>query len=1164
MNSNIAALQTIVNALQTNDYVTSVTPVTKGEETIGYTITFSNSDPITIYHGTNGEDGHTPIIGVKQAADGIYYWTVDGEWLLDENGSRVRVYGNDDIVPQLKIEGGYWCVSYDNGASWTQLSKATGEDGDSFFKSVAQDDNNVYFTLADNTVITLPKGSALEIIFEEEALVGMLPNSNREIGYTVKSDTDSVVVEITSSADIKARVVTDDESGLTGKVHIATGDVIDEYSKVIVFVSNGQRVIMRSISFEKASLVVDEMAVEFFSVDAEGCEVALEFWSNVECEAHIPDDAQSWISVVPNTRAMEKSTITLRIEPNDGAYRSAEVTVRPVGGELSISYWVGQRPKEDSSVEQLEREALIAIYNALDGDNWVNNSNWCSDRPLNEWYGVETDGWYVIGLDIKGRVTAHSPKSIFPEEAQNLRYLKYLHLENTSVDSFADGLSLSNLEELWCHRNVFLHLTELAPIYNLGNLKEFRVFGCDNDLYSISDTALTPTPIPDELLDNKALQTLCLDRCNLSGVIPDKLWELTNLELLSIYNAHSYDMCGDPLLSGTFPSDIANLSNLESLNISNVDLSGGIPEEIYTLTKLVDLSIDHCSIGGQLSPNMQNLKNLTSLNLRRCDLEGELPEELAILMDGKLNTCMLSENRLSGNIPDKISAHPKWAQMWSSIVDYNQFSLTVDDIPAPSFNTKDVWGNRLISDDIYKNNSYTIIYGYNFSMFPYISNAVYSCHEMHKLYNSYKQCGVEVIMFDGSGYSGPGTKAESVQKFLTENNLPWSAVLSNPFGMAAIPYIVVVDSMGKVAYATIIVNPIPSIEDVWDFFEEKFPNEYYTSTDYSQDGVVTTLQTATKGNGINIVLMGDAYSDRQIADGTYRRDMEYIYNNLFTEEPYKSFKDHFNVYCVNVVSATEGYDYGNTAIGGYFGDGTLVGGNDNAVFSYALNAISANDMNEALLIVAMNSDNYAGTCYMYYPDNETGTYGSGVSVAYFPRGGNQTVFAQLLHHEACGHGFAKLNDEYAYEEYGHVPSNIVLQTQREQSDWGWWKNVDFTGDQSAVRWSNFIADVRYANEGLGAFEGGMTYWTGVWRPTENSIMRYNTGGFNAPSREAIYYRIHKLAYGDSWEYDYEEFVEWDAINRTAEASAKCKAAKPVIYQPTHAPIVVNKSWRDAK
>ena len=345
----------------------------------------------------------------------------------------------------------------------------------------------------------------------------------------------------------------------------------------------------------------------------------------------------------------------------------------------------------------------------------------------------------------------------------------------------------------------------------------------------------------------------------------------------------------------------------------------------------------------------------------------------------------------------------------------------------------------------------------------------------------------------------------------------------------------------------------------------EFYPDYYISSDYSSDGGVETLQTATVGNGIDIVLMGDAYSDREIADGSYEADMEYLYDNLFTQEPFKTHKDMFNVYYVNVVSATEGYDNAGAALGGYFGDGTLVGGNDNKCFEYALNAVSEDRMDEALIIVAMNSDAYAGTCYMYYPESATGTYGSGPAVAYFPKGGDQTTFAQLLHHEANGHGFAKLADEYAYEDYGAVPDANVTQTRDQQNSWGWWKNVDFTSDPAQVRWSYFLEDERYANEDLGVFEGGLTYWTGVWRPTEDSIMRYNTGGFNAPSREAIYYRIHKLAYGDSWEYDYEEFVKYDAVNRSS-SSAPQKTRRNYVerpLEPTAGPVVVGKSWRNA-
>ena len=197
MNTNISSLQSIVNALQKNDYITNVSPVRKDGEIVGYTITFAHSDTITIYHGTNGKDGangkdgYTPQIGVMKDTDGIYYWTVDGEWLLDGKGNKIQANGIngtngtngsngqdgsngtngvDGITPRLKIENDYWYVSYDNGATWTELGKATGEDeadGDTIFSSITQDDEYVYFNLADGTMITLPKHDKENIQFED-------------------------------------------------------------------------------------------------------------------------------------------------------------------------------------------------------------------------------------------------------------------------------------------------------------------------------------------------------------------------------------------------------------------------------------------------------------------------------------------------------------------------------------------------------------------------------------------------------------------------------------------------------------------------------------------------------------------------------------------------------------------------------------------------------------------------------------------------------------------------------------------------------------------------------------------------------------------------------------------------------------------------------------
>ena len=232
MNTNISSLENIVTALQNNDYVTDVTSIIESGKEIGFTITFSKSGRVVIYHGENGadgeagepgkdgadgadgKDGHTPVIGVKKDADGIYYWTLDGEWITDSEGNKIPTTGKDGtdgedgedgkpgtpgqdgedgadgeqgkpgqdgadgITPLLKIEDDYWYISYDNGKSWQQLYKAVGEDGaagadgtdgapgkdgQSFFQSVdTTNPNYIILTLADGSRIKIPTWKAFE------------------------------------------------------------------------------------------------------------------------------------------------------------------------------------------------------------------------------------------------------------------------------------------------------------------------------------------------------------------------------------------------------------------------------------------------------------------------------------------------------------------------------------------------------------------------------------------------------------------------------------------------------------------------------------------------------------------------------------------------------------------------------------------------------------------------------------------------------------------------------------------------------------------------------------------------------------------------------------------------------------------------------------------
>ena len=220
-NTNLSALQTIVTALQNNDYITSVDPLTKNGKVVGYTIKFAKSNPIVIYNGkdgTDGVDGNTPVIGVKKDGDGIYYWTLDGEFIIVD-GQKIKAQGTDGsdgadgVTPKLEIREGYWWISYDNGTNWTQLGKATGEDGkDADSIKITQDENNVYFELADGTVITISKtGQSVDpniIQFADENVkklcVGMWDtNGDLELSYDEAATVTSLGTTFTGNSEIQ-------------------------------------------------------------------------------------------------------------------------------------------------------------------------------------------------------------------------------------------------------------------------------------------------------------------------------------------------------------------------------------------------------------------------------------------------------------------------------------------------------------------------------------------------------------------------------------------------------------------------------------------------------------------------------------------------------------------------------------------------------------------------------------------------------------------------------------------------------------------------------------------------------------------------------------------------------------------------------------------------
>lgn len=297
--------------------------------------------------------------------------------------------------------------------------------------------------------------------------------------------------------------------------------------------------------------------------------------------------------------------------------------------------------------------------------------------------------------------------------------------------------------------------------------------------------------------------------------------------------------------------------------------------------------------------------------------------------------------------------------------------------------------------------------------------------------------------------------------------------------------------------------------------------------EYGEDEYLT-LQSATKGNrgGINIVILGDGYNAKDISDGTYLEDMRQQIEFFFDIEPYKTYRNYFNVYTAFPLSTESGVGTVNTIRYNRFNT-TFTGGvglkcDYDAVFAYALNAptVSNTNLNETLIIIVPNSTDYGGICQMWY---------SGAAIAFCPKStyGYPYDSRGIIQHEAGGHGFGKLGDEYIYHNAfidvcqcvccKHVDDILSAKSL------GWYDNLEITGKTHAVGWSYLIFDPRYSDI-VDVFEGGFMHARGVFRSEQNSCMNNNIPYYSTFSRLSIVRRIKRYA-GEA--YSYEDFVAND-------------------------------------
>ena len=297
--------------------------------------------------------------------------------------------------------------------------------------------------------------------------------------------------------------------------------------------------------------------------------------------------------------------------------------------------------------------------------------------------------------------------------------------------------------------------------------------------------------------------------------------------------------------------------------------------------------------------------------------------------------------------------------------------------------------------------------------------------------------------------------------------------------------------------------------------------------EYGEDEWIT-LQKATKGNngGINIVLLGDGFNAKDIASGKYLKDIKQEVEYFFGIEPYKTYRDYFNVYTAIPLSTESGVGTVNTIRYNRFNT-TFTGGvglkaDYDEVFDYALGAPTVNksNLNQTLIIMVPNSTDYGGICQMWE---------DGSAIAFCPQStyGYPLDTRGVIQHEAGGHGFGKLGDEYIYHNAfidfcdctccGHV-----LEFNGAKS-LGWFDNLELTGKMHSVGWSHLIFDDRYSDI-VDIYEGGYMHNRGVFRSEPNSCMNNDIPYYSTISRESIVKRIKAYA-GET--YSFEDFVKND-------------------------------------
>ena len=571
MNSQMESLQSVIKALEGNEFITAIEPIVNEEgDTVGYKITFSESGEVEIYHGKDGvdgqdgKDGYTPEIGVKADTDGIYYWTLDGDWITDEDGNKIPVSGNDGqdgqdgqdgVTPQLKIEDDYWWMSLDGGMNWTKLGKATGEDGadgvdgDSFFEEVYEQDGYVYFKLTSGETFVIPimeDGKSFDIAFTYEPGTEVVVGESVEIPYSVKgADKYTTVKATVEDGNENWTAAVNPVDSATGVITVNNVSADLETGVIMVFAYNGagntieKALILEGVPVPAPALTVTVDTVKI-TADGGAGTITYEVENPVE-GAVVTAAAEEGIDWITDFNCETSGTVTFNVAANElEETRTATVTLTYTYGEdktqtaTVIVSQEGFAPTYDYEFAPASDKVTGLYYGDLDGANMLYaihfNNAATAERP----YSFQTkQPYYVLALqapaptDLEnillptGTYTAESgdPTGITAGDFKILKINTEAMNMNTSEKRYATTFFVGQ----GGYYGVFLDNGTLSVSYEGGN---YTIEGIFTDLNGETHhlTYTGPITFANEV-EEPVISTLTEDiNLDYSGCMPTIMW----------------------------------------------------------------------------------------------------------------------------------------------------------------------------------------------------------------------------------------------------------------------------------------------------------------------------------------------------------------------------------------------------------------------------------------------------------------------------------------------------------------------------------------------------------------------------------------------------------------------------------------------------------------